>query len=347
MTEGRAGRLWLGGLLGIALLVFFLRGVQWSALGEAFRAADKLDLALVVLVTLGTYLARAWRWGYLLAPLARVPFARLFSVTVVGFMSGLVVPRAGEILRPYLVGRRHGVKTSAAFASIILERLFDLITVVLLFGLYLYALPAPPQQTRGPLLGVLRVGGLLAGLGALLVTVVLAIFHAHADRAMAWLDRLLGLLPARLARPISEAARAFSAGLAVLQAPLPHLLAIAGQSLLVWLLIAASIHFNNRAFGLALPFHSAFLIVGFLTVGVAVPTPGMVGGFHESYRIAMTQAFGAAPEPAVAAGLALHALTNLPVLLLGLSFLPGEGLTVSRVAEITDQERPLPEEKQA
>lgn len=346
MTKGKSGRLALGGVIGLTLLVFFLRGVEWTALGQAFASASKLDLVLVVLATLVTYAARAWRWGYLLAPLARVPFGRLFSATVVGFMSGLVIPRAGEILRPYLIGRRHGVKTSAAFASIILERLVDLITVVVLFGLYLYALPTPEQQSRGTLLGVLRAGGAAAGLGALTIAAVLAMFHAHAERAIGWVDRLLALLPGRLARPISEAVRAFSAGLAVLQAPWPHLVAIAGQSLLVWLSIAASIYFNNRAFGITLPFHAAFLIIGFLTIGVAVPTPGMVGGFHESYRIAMTQAFGVAPAPVVAAGLALHALTNLPVLLLGLAYLPGEGLTVSKVAAITDQDGAVTNDKE-
>ena len=77
-----------------------------------------------------TYLIRAWRWGFLLAPLARVPLLRLFSITNVGFAAGLVIPRAGEVVRPYLVARHHGLKTSAAFASIILERLFDLITVL-------------------------------------------------------------------------------------------------------------------------------------------------------------------------------------------------------------------------
>jgi hypothetical protein len=285
-----------------------------------------------------TYVVRAWRWGYLLAPLAKVPFPRLLSATVVGFMSGLFVPRAGEILRPYLVARRHGIKTSAAFASIILERLFDLITVVVLFGLYLYVLPTPAQQTRGPLLGVLRVSGAAVGLLALGITAVLAMFHAHAERAMALIDRCLSLLPARLARPVSDAARAFSAGLAVLQAPFAHLLLIAGQSLLTWLVIALGIYFNNLAFGLDLPFHTTFLIIGFLTVGVAVPTPGMVGGFHESYRLAMTQAFATAPEPAVAAGIALHALTSLPVLLIGLACLPGEGLTLGRVAEIAAED---------
>lgn len=336
MSSSSRARLALGGLLGVALLAFFLRGVEWSALGAAFRGASKLELALVVLVTLFTYAVRAWRWGYLLQPLARVPFRDLFSVTVIGFMSGLLVPRAGEILRPYLIGRRHAVKTSAAFASIILERLFDLITMLLLFFSYLYILPLPEQQTRGPLLGFLKAGGAVAGAAALGVTLVLAAFHARADKVMALLDRLLKRLPERFARPIAGAVRAFAEGLAVLQAPLPHLLAIAAQSLLCWLSIAAGVHWTNRAFGLDLPFHTAFLILGFLTVGVAVPTPGNVGGFHESYRIALTQAFGVAPGPAVAAGLALHALSNLPVLVLGLVFLGREGLSLGKVATITE-----------
>lgn len=337
MTRGQTGRLAIGGALGVILLAVFLRGIEWRALAAAFRSAVKLDLVLVLVATMLTYVTRAWRWGYLLAPLARVPFPRLLSITVVGFMSGLFVPRAGEILRPYLVGRRHGVKTSAAFASIILERLFDLITVLLLFGLYLYVLPTPREQTRGPLLGVLRASGAAVGLAALAVTVVLVVFHAHAERGMALVDRCLAVLPARLARPVSDALRAFSAGLAVLQAPASHLLAIASLSAVTWLLIAASIHFNNRAFGLELPFHTTFLIIGFLTVGVAVPTPGMVGGFHESFRLAMTQAFGTSAEASVAAGIALHAITNLPVLLIGLACLPGEGLTLGKVAEIAGE----------
>lgn len=338
MRSGQAGRLALGAVLGLVLLALFLRGVEWGKVAAAFAAADKLGLFLVLVTTLLTYAVRAWRWGYLLAPLARVAFPRLLSVTLVGFMSGLFVPRAGEILRPYLVGRRHGIKTSAAFASIILERLFDLITVIVLFGLYLYVLPTPERQTRGPLLGVLRAGGAAVGLLALAVTVVLAMFHAHAERALALIDRCLVVLPARLARPLSDAARAFSAGLGVLQAPPAQLLVIAGQSALTWLTIALGIYFNNRAFGLELPFHTTFLMIAFLTVGVAVPTPGMVGGFHESYRLALTQAFAIPAEQAVAAGIALHALTNLPVLLLGLACLPAEGLTLGRVAEIAAED---------
>jgi hypothetical protein len=330
-------RLAVGGLLALGLLLLFFQGVDWTALRAAFRSADPLFLAGVVAATLVTYLARAWRWGYLLAPLARVPFMRLFSVTLVGFMSGLIVPRAGEVVRPYLIARHHTLATSAAFASIILERLVDLITVLGLFFLYLYVLPHPAVQMTGPLLGAVRLGGALAAAGAGTILALLLIFHLRADQAMAVLDRILFRLPVRVAAPVSRASRSFASGLAVLQASPAHLLAILGQSLVVWLAIAASFYCCNRAFGIDLPFPSTFLLIAFLTVGVAVPTPGNVGGFHEAYLLAMTQAFGVSRDTAAAAGIAGHALGNLPVLILGLVFLGREGLTMGKVAEMTEE----------
>ena len=183
---GSGGRLaWRGRLLAVALLAFFLRGVDWGPSARRCADAGKLPLVGLVVVTIGVYSLRAWRWGYLLRPLgARAGFADLFSATVVGFMSGLLVPRAGEILRPYLIG--HGataIQTSAGFASIILERLFDLITVLVLFALYLYVLPAPAApdaraaarpaaSSAAPWRASWRVG----------VTRSSGAFHAHAER---------------------------------------------------------------------------------------------------------------------------------------------------------------------
>ncbi len=333
-----ARRLAVSAGVGALLLFIFFRGMDWAAVGQAFRRADPLYMAGVVAATVVTYALRAWRWGYLLRPLARVPFPRLFSITLVGFAAGLVVPRAGEVLRPYLVARHHALRTSAAFATIILERLVDLITVLLLFGLYLYVLPLPAAQQRGPLLGMLKAAGAMAGLAAVIVLALLLALHLGAARVMTVLDRVLFRLPQRAAGPVSRALHAFAEGLAVLQAPGRHLVAIAGQSVLLWCSIALSIHWTNRAFGLELPYHTAFLIIGFLTVGVAVPTPGMVGGFHVAYLQALTQAFGVDHATAGAAGIACHALSNLPVLALGIVFLWREGLTLGRVARMTEGE---------
>jgi len=332
----RARRLLMSAVVGAALLYIFFKGMDWAAVGQAFARANPIYMAGVVLATLVVYVLRAWRWGYLLRPLARVPFPRLFSVTLLGFAAGLAVPRAGEVLRPYLVARHHSLRMSAAFATIILERLIDLITVLLLFFLYLYVLPMPAAQQQGPALDVIKVAGALAGLAALTVLVLLVILHVWAGRALAILNRAFSRLPRRLAEPVSHALYNFAEGLAVLQSPGKHLVAIAGQSLLLWCAICLGIHWTNLAFGLALPYHTAFLIVGFLTVGVAVPTPGMVGGFHVAYLQALTQ-FGVDHATAGAAGIACHALSNLPVLVLGIVFLWREGLTLGGVARITEE----------
>jgi glycosyltransferase 2 family protein len=332
----RTRRLLLSGLVGAVLLFIFFKGMDWKAVGQAFRRADPVYMAGVVAATLAVYALRAWRWGYLLRPLADVPFSRLFSVTLLGFASGLVVPRAGEVLRPYLVARHHSLRTSAAFATIILERLVDLITVLILFGLYLYVLPLPDVQQRGPLLTALKVAGGLAALVALVALGLLIVLHVAAGRILRVLDRVFTRMPRRIGPALSRALQSFGEGLAVLQAPGSHLLAMIGQSLVLWGAICLGIHWTNLAFGIHLPFHATFLIVGFLTVGVAVPTPGMVGGFHVAYLQALTQNFGVDPATAGAAGIASHALTNLPVLFLGLFFLWREGLTFGRIATLTD-----------
>ena len=340
---GHRGRLLGGAVLAVVLLVFFFRGMDWNALGTALREARLIPLLGLVVVTLGVYAARAWRWGDLLLPLGRVPYPDLFSATMVGFASGLLIPRAGELLRPWLISRRHPIATSAGFATIILERLLDLITVLLLFAVYLFVLPAPAAQIEGRLTELLKLGGAVTAAVALGVLVFLLALHANAKRVIGTLEKLLARAPLWLAEPCSKILRAFSSGLAVLRAPFPLLAKIGLESLVVWLLIALGFHLNHMAFGIELPFHATFLLMAFLVVGVAIPTPGMVGGFHAFYLLALSEVFGMPRATAAAAAVAAHALSNLPVLVLGLVLLGREGLSLSKVAGMSRQEQELSE----
>lgn len=330
----RTWRLLAGLLLAAALLVLFFRGLDLAAIGRALRSADRGLMAAVAGLTVITYAARAWRWGFLLAPLGRVPFTQLYSATMIGFMTGLLVPRAGEIVRPYLVARRHAIPTSAGFASIILERLIDLVAVLLLLSAYFYLLPRPSQEIRGPLFERLRAGGAVTGAAALAVFVVLLLWDRYPARVTALVERLVGWAPERIATALGRMAHSFGEGLGVLRASPLHLLAILGQSLVLWTLLGLGIHWNNEAFGLGLPFHTSFLILAALVVGVAVPTPGTVGGFHAAYKYALTGVYGVADDTAGAAAIAGHLLTNLPVLVLGLVFVGREGLTFGKVADM-------------
>jgi uncharacterized protein (TIRG00374 family) len=354
-VRGQRGRLLLGALVAALLLAWFFRGIDWRSLGDALRGARFVPLVGLVVVTVGVYSARAWRWGDLLAPLGRVGYKDLFSATMVGFASALLIPRAGELLRPWLVSRRHpAIAWSAGVATIILERLVDMITVLVLFAAYLFVLPVPAAQREGEVLfellgfrptamDFIEGAGALALLAVAFALAFLAALHANPGRVVGWVERLLARAPRWLAEPLARMLHSFSDGLAVLRAPAPHLAKVGLQSLLAWLLIALGFHLNHLAFGIDLPFHATFLLIAFLVVGVAIPTPGMVGGFHAFYLIALHGVYGVDRATAAAAGLSAHALSNLPVLAFGLALLGREGLSLGRVAEVARDEQKLSE----
>lgn len=325
----------VGAFLAVVLLVLFFRGVDWHNLGQALRGAHLFPLIGVVAVTVVAYAARAWRWGALLAPLARVRQTDLFSATMVGFAASLVVPRSGELLRPWLVSRHHPIPTSAGFATIIIERLVDLITVLALFALYLFVLPRPAAQAEDRLMDFLRLGGAVAGVAAIGVLGFLLALHANSERVVGGLERLMSRVPRWLADPLGRLLRSFSGGLAVLRAPASHLALVGVQSIVVWLVTALGYHLIHAAFGIDLPFHTTFLLIAFLVVGEAIPTPGMVGGFHAFYLLALSEVYGIDQATAVAAGIVAHLLTNLPVLVIGLALLGREGLSFGRLARVT------------
>jgi len=91
--------------------------------------------------------------------------------------------------------------------------------------------------------------------------------------------------------------------------------------------IAAGIWLASRAFHITFPYTGSFLVMTVLVVGVAAPTPGGVGAFHAAYQFAVTTFFGASVDRAIGAAIVLHAVSFVPVTLLGLLFMTREGLT--------------------
>ena len=332
-----AFRLGLGLGLAALLLWFAARGVDGPAFWAALGRARGLELALVVVLTALMYVIRAMRWRLLLPPLKDASILDLFGITNIGFMSGLFIPRAGEILRPYLAARRYKVTVSAGFASIVLERLIDLITVLFLLSLYMFVLPRPAMERSDEIMDRLRAGAGLVFAIAIAGLLFLAALRTEGGMARRLLDGILGFLPKSVSAKVSDLVGSFIAGLDVFGSSPAQWVRLAGESLLLWGMIGLIIHLNSIAFGFNLPFHTAFLIIAFLTVGVAIPTPGMVGGFHASYTLALTAIYGISKDKAIAAGLVLHALQNLPVLILGIAFLGREGLSFGSMRRITER----------
>ena len=302
------------------LLWLFLRNVAFAEIGRAFAEARSGLIIAALAVTFQTYLIRARRWQALLAPIGPTRFRTAFRTTVIGFAVSLLIPRAGEVVRPYLLARRESLPASASFATIVVKRLLDLVTVLLLFAA---ALPFV-EVDIGP---DVRTSGLVTAAIATAALVVLFISAGHPERLGGWAGRLGGLLPGRLGDAVAHFVETFVQGLAVMRQP-ARLVEALLWSVPLWLSLALGIWFTSLAFDLTFSYAATFIVVMFLVVGVSVPTPGAVGGFHYFYLLAVTQLFGAGEDQAAAAGLALHALSFVPVGLVGLVFMWQDGLTL-------------------
>jgi glycosyltransferase 2 family protein len=328
-------------LLTLGLLGVFLRSVDLSAAWAETRRANPALLALAVAFTGLTYVIRALRWQYLLAPIGATRFVTAFRTTVIGFAATFLLPaRAGEVIRPYLLARHEGLNATAAFATIILERLLDLIAVLLLFALFV--LTASPGVVSGDPAQFARVkfGGLMAAGAAITGAIVLFLAAGHPERIGRIALRIERLLPARLARVVARFVETFAQGLAVMRQPGRMLVALA-LSVPLWLAIASGIWLTSRAFHITFPYQASFLVMTILVVGVAVPTPGAVGGFHLAYQISVEVFFNAPLDRAAGAAIVLHAISFVPVTILGIVFMAREGLSLGSARRLAEDAAPV------
>lgn len=319
------------------LLAFFFRNVDVAEAWAETRRANPAQLALAVLVTLLTYLLRAWRWQSLLAPIGPTRFSTAFRTTVIGFAASAFLPaRAGEVIRPYLLARKEGLKPTATFATIILERLLDLAAVMVLFGVFVLTVPdgvvsgGPEKFAHVKFWGSVAAAAGLVGLGLLFA------LAGHPERLGRAAGRIEAVLPARAARVVAQLVESFAEGLAVMRQP-ARLVAALALSFPLWLSIAAGIWLTSQAFHITFPYTGSFLVMTLLIVGVAVPTPGAIGGFHAAYQIGVETFFAAPPDRAVGAAIVLHAISFLPVTILGVIFMAQEGLTFSGVQKMAQR----------
>jgi uncharacterized protein (TIRG00374 family) len=260
-----AGALWLT-----------LRGKDLSAIWLAIKAADYRYMAPYLLVLLGIHLVRTVRWGILLEPVARIPFARLNAVSAVGLMALVLLPfRLGEFARPYLIADRPRLRVSAALSSVVVERIADGIFTGLLLIMTLLAVP---EGTPG--LRVLRLAGVGVSLAFAGLLAFLVLAYRNRSLAVHLTSRLLGAVSPRLAARVSGMMDAFIHGLRLV--PSRRKLALffaltAGY----WALNGWGMQLLARAFDIRIALVDAYTVLGVLVVGVMIPAgPGMVGTFQ-------------------------------------------------------------------
>jgi len=256
--------------------------------------------------------------------------------TTVGFAaSGLWPARAGEFVRAYFLARQEQMSATGVFATVILERLLDLLTVMLLLAAFVFVFPGDTGAHNPAVFAAVKWAGAAAAVGALVGLGVLFVVAGNPESLRSVTRRFEQVLPAAFSGTITRVVERFAEGLGIIRRPDRLLVALA-WSFPLWLSIDAGIWAAAVAFGINVPFTGSFLIVPLITLGVAVPTPGAIGGFHEAFRVGATLFYGAGNDSAVAATLVLHAFTIGPVLSLGLLFAAQAGLNVGGMRRMAD-----------
>ena len=324
------------------LLAFFLRSANLDQVWLEIRGARIWFLVLTAVTTVLLYVLRAVRWQVLLRPIGIARFRPALRATVIGFAASALLPaRPGEVLRPYLLARREGLSATAAFATILVERLLDFVTVLLLFGVFVLAFEPSLGVAGGRVLGAIKIGGAIGAVGAVAALVMAFIMAGRPESVARAALRFERVLPTRMAAAVARLVRTFTLGLGATRQPRILVWALT-LSMAHWLLVAAGVWTTTEAFRLSMPFSGSFLLLALLVVGVSVPTPGAIGGFHAAFQIGTTTFYGVPNDRAVAAAIVLHALSFVPVAVVGTLFMAQDGLNLTRVGEIVSPGRDQP-----
>ncbi len=321
---------WQNITLNVGISLFFLdfvfAEISLREVGAALTQANYVMLIPSTLFVLLHMYFRTLRWQWLLKPLGQVSFWPAFRGLVIGITGNALLPaRAGEFLRAYVLGRRVGLSKSGVFATQVVERIFDGLTVLfVLLIVIIWGVQDQILQTAGILGAVVYVGAMIA--------LILFMTKRH------WVDFIIHkFLPEKWAQPILGLLDGFSSGLAVLKNP-GQLGMVTVWNILTWVMIPISFWFALLAFdfGAAVPWQAAVLMLPMMALGLTIPgAPGGVGAVQAAVKITLDISFAGLAvssnfaETVAAASIVIHLSQFVPEIIPGIISFFYEGLTPS------------------
>ncbi|HEX6607333.1 MAG TPA: lysylphosphatidylglycerol synthase transmembrane domain-containing protein [Chloroflexia bacterium] len=334
----RDKKFWIGVAISIIFLYLTFRGQDFGKIGESLSRVHYWALIPALACYFGGVWIRALRWGVLLSPVRKgIHPNRLFRFLAIGYMGNDILPaRLGDVIRVYILSRRESVTKSATLATILVERIFDGLTMIgFLAGSALFI------QINADLTLALRVSTILF-LAGLLVFVFLA---AAPQRIVTLIRLILGRSPVGKVIPESLHERAlhmttsFVEGLSVLR-NWRGLLSVMGLSVAAWSAEAAMYYIIGAwGFDLQIPVHAYTMTTAAANLGTLVPSsPGYIGVFEGIAIPVLTNVFSLGPHIAASYVVLLHAALYFPVTLLGLFYMVRESVSWSELAALEKKE---------
>lgn len=292
-------------------------------------------LLLAIATSYATYVGRALRWAVFLRPLKSNPSLwRLVSATVIGFTAITLLGRPGEFVRPYLIAMKEKVSVTSQLAAWLLERIFDLLMALLVFGFALARVTASGIAVGPTLTWVLATGGKFVTITSVILLLLLVCFRHFAEPARQRLTDALRFLPEAKFLRMEKLVAAFVQGVESTRSD-GALLLVLFYSVVEWLLIAACYWCLAAAFrGLNFTIVDVLIFMGFVSFGAIVQIPGIGGGVQVVAILVLTELFGVRLELATAFAVLIWIVTFVAIVPVGLVLVFREGLKWHNLRQI-------------
>lgn len=329
-------------LVGALFVYWFAHKLDWQEVWLEVRDANWGQLGLALALFIGTYFVRVLRWQTLLAPMAEASLGGLFRATVIGFSALFVMGRAGEmIVRPAALSVKEKIPPSASYATVAVERVFDMVMVVVFFAVNLvfFEHTSADVEAMKILTWIKIVGGLM------LVAAIAAIyglyqFRRHRERALAALAGKLRWLPRAVKNGVISLLKSISESLGILH-DARELTVVVSYTVLLWLMVAVAHLLVVRAFDIpygVVPFTGAVFVMGLSMLGSVAPTPGgATGPFHTASQASLIF-LGVPASKAASVAIILHLVIFAPATFFGMFYLLKDGLSLENLKRIGEKQ---------
>ncbi len=336
-SQGRTVAIFASGLVSVAILVALGWRLDWSVLLTELGKLHWAYVPLLILITLATFWVRALRWRHLLPDGAGVSRVSLFEATLVGSTATFILPlRVGEVIRPWVLSRWQPIKFSAGFASIVVERAFDALTLLILLGVAIPQLESVPP--------IVSAGAKIVTVLAVAVLAVMVTAYLGSSQLVRLGERMimamLGKKWPKLAEKLVGMVEDFLKGLRGISSVKDLAWSIFWSAVL-WALLVTLYQVGLWSFGVDASIWVGVTVCVMIALAVAAPgAPGFVGTFQLGCVVALA-IFGYPEEFGVAYSIVLHAIQAATVVICGFVVLHRRGLHFSDISQQATQQEEI------
>ena len=272
-----------------------------------------VDFKLVIIATILLVLSclvRAYRWKLLIDSVENVKLSKVFSATMVGYFgNGIFAFRLGELLKAHTVSKDQKIGTLEAFGTVIVERLLDVVMVILIFIILIPRLPYDDQHIK---MGVFTFIGI-----SLLIIIILIVAVNYQ-----WILRLntLSSFSSGLGKRFLSYTTKLENGIKSLRR-IKSPWEVIYCSILIWGIYFLETLILIKSCNLPLNAYDAGIILFLGSISFGIPAlPGSAGTYDASMKYVLIMMYGIASEEALNYAIVSHAVAYFPLTIIGLIF---------------------------